>query len=147
MPITQAVATSFKRQLLEGSHDFRAVGGHVFKIALYTSAADLDATTEAYTAVEEVVGEGYEAGGSALTNIGTGVEETVAFLDFQDVFWTLASITARGAMIYNETLGGACVCVLDFGSDFTTQAGTFTVVFPAATATTAILRLRTPPPP
>lgn len=147
MAITQAFCTSFKVQLFQGAHDFRASGGDVFKIALYTSAANLDATTTAYTATSEVVGTGYVAGGNTLTNISPTSSGTTALLDFADTTWVTATITARGALIYNTTptsglsLTNPSNVVLDFGSDKTSTAGDFSVLFPVADASNAIIRI------
>jgi len=146
VPITQAMCTSFKDQLLEAVHDFRSSGGDVFKIALYTSAANLDATTTAYTSSNEVANSGsYSAGGGTLTNISPTTAGTTAFTDFNDVSFTSATITARGALIYNttptHTFTNPAVAVLDFGSDKISSAGTFTIQFPAADASNAIIRI------
>ena len=146
MAITQAMCTSFKDQLLEGAHDFRASGGDTFKLALYTSAATLDATTTAYSATKEVANSGsYSAGGGTLTNVNPTTSGTTAFTDFDDLSFTTATITARGALIYNttpaHTYTNPSVVVLDFGSDKTSTAGTFTIQFPAATASDAIIRI------
>jgi hypothetical protein len=146
MAITQAMCTSFKDQLLEGAHDFRASGGDTFKLALYTSAATLDATTTAYSATNEVANSGsYSAGGGTLTNVNPTTSGTTAFTDFDDLSFTTATITARGALIYNttpaHTYTNPSVVVLDFGSDKTSTAGTFTIQFPAATASDAIIRI------
>lgn len=144
------MCTSFKVQLMQAAHDFRATGGDTFKIALYTNSATFDATTTAYTSVNEITntsGTAYTAGGSALTNVDPTSTSTTAFTDFADVSWTSASFTARGALIYNTTptaglgLTNPTVCVLDFGSDKTVSAGTFTIVFPAADASNAIIRI------
>lgn len=145
MAITQAMATSFKQQLLEGVHDFRASGGDTFYMALYTSSATLDAATAAYTATNETSGTGYTAGGQALTNVNPSASGTTAFTDFADETWSTATITARGAMIYNSTPGhtytNPAVCILDFGGDKTSTAGDFTVIFPTADASNAIIRI------
>jgi hypothetical protein len=145
MAITQAMATSFKVQILEGVHDFRASGGDTFYMALYTSSATLDASTTAYTATGEASGTGYTAGGQALTNVNPSSSGTTAFTDFADETWSTATITARGAMIYNSTPGhtytNPAVCILDFGGDKTSTAGDFTVIFPAADASNAIIRI------
>jgi len=142
------MCTSFKDQLLEAVHDFRTSGsgGDTFKLALYTSSATLDATTTAYSATNEVSASGsYSAGGGALTNISPTTSGTTAFTDFDDLSFTTATITARGALIYNttptHTYTNPSVVVLDFGADKTSTAGTFTIVFPAATDTTAIIRI------
>ena len=146
MAITQAMCTSFKQQLLEAAHDFRLTGGDTFNLALYTSSAVMDATTTAYSATNEVGNSGtYAAGGGALTRIDPTVSGTTAFTDFADLSFTSATITARGALIYNTTpthtyTNPSCV-VLDFGADKTSTAGTFTVIFPAADASNSIIRI------
>ena len=146
MPITQAVCTSFKQQLLEGVHDYRATGGDTFKLALYTASATLDATTSAYSATNEVAASGsYSAGGGTLSSVNPTTSGTTAIADFADVSFTSATITARGALIYNttpaHTYTNPSIQVLDFGSDKTSTNGTFTVQFPVADATNAILRI------
>ena len=156
MAITQAMCTSFKAEIMLAVHDFRATGGDTFKIALYTSAASIDANTTAYTATNEVTGTNYTAGGNSLTNLGVVTSNNTAstgvgFTDFSDTTWTNATITARGALIYNTTpsansnanttLTNAAVCALDFGSDKTSTAGDFTIIFPAATNSAAIIRI------
>lgn len=145
MAISQAMCTSFKQELLEGQHDFRT-SGHTFNIALYTSSATLGASTTAYTTSNEVTGTGYSAGGQALTNVNPTTSSTTAFTDFADETFTTATITARGALIYNTTTGGGTgttdsVIVLDFGGDKTSTAGDFTVQFPTADASNAIIRI------
>jgi hypothetical protein len=145
MAITQAMATSFKVGLLDGVFDFGTGTSQVFKIALYTAAASLDSTTTAYTSSNEVSssGTGYTAGGNTLvvSQVPTSTG-TTAFLDFADTTWSAASITARGALIYlaNGTTNPA-VCVLDFGSDKTSTNGDFTIIFPAADSSNAIIRI------
>jgi hypothetical protein len=143
MAITQAMATSFKVGILDGIFDFGTGTAQVFKIALYTASATLDSTTTAYTTSNEVVGTGYVAGGNTLvvSQVPTSTG-TTAFLDFSDTTWASATITARGALIYlaNGTTNDA-VCVLDFGSDKTSTNGNFTVIFPAADASNAIIRI------
>jgi hypothetical protein len=146
MAITQAMCTSFKDQILEGAHDFRSSGGDTFKLALYTSSATLDATTTAYSATNEVANSGtYAAGGGTLVNISPTTSGTTAFTDFDDISFTSATITARGALIYNSTPAhtytNPAVAVLDFGGDKISTAGTFTIQFPAATASDAIIRI------
>jgi hypothetical protein len=141
MAITQAMATSFKQELLQGIHDFTASTGDTFKIALYTSSATLDATTTAYSTSNEVVGAGYTAGGNTLTSVTPTTSGTTAFTDFADTTWSTATITARGALIYNSSESDKAVAVLDFGGDKTSTTGDFTVIFPAATASDAIIRL------
>lgn len=140
------MCTSFKDELLEGVHDFRSSGGDTFKIALYTSSATLDATTTAYSATNEVANSGsYSAGGGTLTNISPTTSGTTAFTDFDDISFTSATITARGALIYNttptHTYTNPAVAVLDFGGDKISTAGTFTIQFPAATSSDAIIRI------
>lgn len=143
MAITQSMCTSFKVGILGADFNFDTGTTQVFKIALFTSTATLDATTTAYSASNEVVGTGYTAGGNTLTisQVPTSTS-TTAFLDFADTTWTTATITARGALIYlaNGTTNPA-VAVLDFGSDKTSTAGNFTIQFPVADATNAILRI------
>jgi len=149
MSITSAVCSSFKSELLSGKHDFDSSGGDTFKIAMFTSSASLDATTTDYSTSNEITnssGTAYTAGGKALTNQGVTLSSTTAYTDFADVSWTSASFTANGAMIYNTTTDGGsgttdAVCVIAFGGDKTVSSGTFTVQFPTAGATTAILRL------
>ena len=141
MAITSAICVSFKDELLEGVHDFTTTTGDVFKIALYTSSATLGSTTTAYSATNEASGTGYSAGGATLTNVTPVTSGTVAYLDFADASWSTSSITARGALIYNSTNSNKAVAVLDFGADKTSTSGTFTVVFPTADSTNAIIRL------
>jgi hypothetical protein len=136
------LCTSFKVELLEGIHNFSAAGGDTFKIALYDNNAAFTAATTAYTTSDEIVGSGYTAGGNTLTNIDPTSSGTTAFLDFADTTWSAATITARGALIYNSSaVGNPAVAVLDFGGDKTSTAGDFTVVFPAASAAAAIVRI------
>lgn len=148
MAITQAMATSFKVEILDGIHNFgvgvvrATTAADTFKIALYTSAANLSAATTAYTATGEVVGAGYTVGGNTLAvSVVPTSSGTTAYLSFSNSSWSTATITARGAMIYNSTQGNKCVAVLDFGSDKTSTAGTFTIVFPTADASNAIIRI------
>jgi hypothetical protein len=146
MAITSAVCTSFKAELLEGKHDFNVSGGHTFKIALYTSAASLDAATTNYTTDDEVVGVGYTAGGITLTNIDPTSSGTTAFIDFDNATWANATITAAGALIYNTTTDGGsattnAVAVISFGGDKTSTNGDFVVQFPVADASNAIIRI------
>ena len=143
MAITQAIANTFKKELLEGEHNF-GTGDDKFKIALYLSSATLNSATTAYTATGEVSNTGqYTAGGGALTNAGTSITAGVARADFADRSFTGVTLTARGALIYNTsaTATNAAVCALDFGSDKAATAGVFTIQFPAATSTAAILRI------
>lgn len=141
MAITQAMCTSFKQELLTATHNFTASTGNVFKIALYTSAATLGATTTAYSATNEVTGTGYTAGGNTLTNVTPTTSGTTAFTDFADTTWTTATITANGALIYNSSATNKAVAVLAFGGDKTSTAGDFTIIFPTADATNAIIRI------
>jgi len=141
MAITQALASSFKQELLEGIHDFSASTGDVFKIALYTSSASLDSATTAYTASGESSGTGYTAGGETLTNVGVSLSGTTAYLDFDDVTWAASSISAAGALIYNSSQSDKAVAILSFGGVYTSTNGNFTVTFPAATSSTAIIIL------
>lgn len=140
------LCTSFKDELLEGVHDFRASGGDTFKLALYTNSASFTAATTAYTATNEVGNSGtYSAGGGTLTNVSPTTSGTTAFTDFADLSFTSATITARGALIYNSTPAhtytNPTVCVLDFGSDKTSTTGTFTIQFPTADASNAVIRI------
>ena len=147
MAITQAMCTSFKVDLLNGIHAFGttvvrgATTADTMYMALYTSSATLDATTTAYSATNEVSGTGYVAGGQALTTVAPTSSGTTAYLDFNDETWTSSTITARGALIYNSDQSNKSVAVLDFGADKTSTAGDFTVVFPTADASNAIIRI------
>ena len=141
MAITQAVANSFKTQVLTATHNFPATTGNTFKIALYTNSATLSKSTTAYTTSNEVSGTGYTAAGNTLTSVTPALSSDTAVCDFADTSWTSATITARGALIYNDTQSDKAVVVLDFGGDKTSTAGTFTIQFPAADASNAILRL------
>jgi hypothetical protein len=140
------MCTSFKQQLLQGQHNFTNSTGHTFKLALYTNSASFDASTTDYTATNESSGTGYSAGGGTLTNVTPSTSGTTALTDFDDLTFSSSSITARGALIYNSTTGGNSsttdsVVVLDFGSDKTSSAGDFTIVFPTADASNAIIRI------
>jgi hypothetical protein len=150
MAITQAMVTSFKVEILDGIHNFgtgvirASTAADVFKIALYTSSASLDASTTAYTTSNEVSSSGtnYVAGGKTLTiSQAPTFTSTTAWLDFDDITWDSATLTSNGALIYNATQGNKAVAVLAFGGDKTSTAGNFTIQFPAATSTTAILRI------
>ena len=150
MAITQAMATSFKVEILDAYHNFgtaptRATGAaDTFKIALYTSSAVLDSTTTAYTTSGEVAsGGGYTTGGNTLTisNVPNSVSGTTAWLSFSNTTWSAATITANGALIYNSTQGNRAVAVLAFGGDKTSTSGDFTIVFPTANNTSAIIRI------
>jgi len=138
MAITQALCTSAKADFLGGVIDLDT---DVMKIALYTSSATLDATTTVYSATNEVVGDGYTAGGNTLTGATISTSGTTAFVDFSDTTWTTATITARGALIYDSSKSNKAVAVLDFGADKTSTSGDFTVQFPANDATNAIIRI------
>ena len=141
MAIQQAVCNSFKQEILEGIHDFES-GGDEFKLALYTSDANLSAATTAYSATNEVGDSGeYSAGGGTLQSQQTGLDTGVAIVDFADLSFTGVTLTARGALIYNTSASNKAVCVLDFGSDKTATSGTFTIQFPAFTSAAAILRI------
>ena len=142
MAITQAVCTSFKQEALVETHDFTATTGDTFKIALYTNSATLSATTTAYSTSNEVSASGtYTAGGGSLTNVTPTTSGTTALTDFSDISFTSATITARGALIYNSDDSNKAAVVLDFGGDKTSTSGTFTIQFPTADASNAILRL------
>ena len=141
MAITQSMATSFKKELLEGKHNFLASGGNSFKLALYTSSATMGAATAAFTTTNQASGTNYTSGGNALTNVNPASSGTTAFTDFADLTFGTATITARGCMIYNDTNADRNVAVFDFGGDKTSTAGDFTIVFPAAAASTAIIRI------
>ena len=136
------MCTSFKKELLEGVHNF-TTGGNTFNLALYDNNASFTAATTAYTTTNEVGDSGsYTAGGGALTKVNPTTSSTTAFTDFADLSFTTATITARGALIYNDTAtGDPSVVVLDFGSDKTSTSGTFTIIFPTANASNAIIRI------
>jgi len=136
------MCTSFKTELLTGTHNFTNATGNTFKIALYDNNASFTAATTAYTATNEVSGTGYTATGETLTNVTPTSSGTTAFTDFADVTWSSATITARGALIYNDTAAGdPSVVVLDFGSDKSSSSGDFQIVFPTADASNAIIRI------
>ena len=137
------MCTSFKQEILQGVHNFTNGSGNTFKLALYDNSASFTAATTAYTATNEVPDSGsYAAGGGTLTNVTPTTSGTTAFTDFADLSFTTATITAFGALIYNDTAAGdPTVCVLDFGGAKTSTAGTFTIIFPAATASDAIIRI------
>ena len=129
-------------EALKGVHNFTATTGNSFKLALFTSSATMGATTTAFSTSQEVSGTGYSSGGSALTNVTPTSSSTTAIVDFSDLTFSSSTITARALMIYNDTASGdPAVCVIDFGGDKTSTNGDFTIVFPAATATGAIIRL------
>jgi hypothetical protein len=142
MAITQAVCNTFKSELLGAVHDFDSGSGQVFKLAMYSSAATLDASTTVYTSTNEVGNTGqYSAGGGVLASQQVSLDGSVAIIDFADLSFTGVTLTARGAVIYNTSASNAAVCVLDFGSDKTATSGTFTIQFPAFTSAAAILRI------
>jgi len=140
------MCTSFKQELLEGAHNFKNSGGDTFKLAMYTNSASFNAATTAYTTSNEVTGTGYSAGGLALTRVDPSTSGSTALTDFADLTFSTATVTARGALIYNTTTGSGSgttdtVVVLDFGSDKTSTAGDFTIQFPTADASNAIIRI------
>ena len=145
MAITSAICNSFKQEILEAEHNFTATTGNTFNLALYTSSATLSASTTAYSTSAEITnssGTAYTAGGEALTSVTPTLDSSTAVCDFADVSWTSASFTANGCLIYNDShTGDASVCVIDFGGDKTATSGTFTIQFPAADATNAIIRI------
>ena len=140
MAITSAICSSFKQEVLVGTHNFTN-GGNSFKLALYTSSATLGAATTAFTTTGQASGTNYTSGGSALTNVTPVLSGTTAVCDFADLTFGTATVTARGCMIYNDTNSDKAVAIIDFGGDKTSTAGNFTVVFPSPTATGAIIRL------
>jgi len=148
MAITQAMCTSFKTEILQGVHNFTngsgggsAGTGATFKLALYTSSATLGAATTAYATTNETTGTGYSAGGNSLTNVTPTSSGTTAFTDFADTTFSTSTITARGALIYNSTQSNKAVAVLDFGSDKSSSSGDFTIQFPTADSSNAIIRI------
>lgn len=141
MPITTAMPTSFKSELMSALHDFDNPGGNTFKIALYTSSATLGASTTAYSTTNEVTGTGYTAGGNTLTSVSPTTSGTTAYVDFADTTWTSSTITANGALIYNNTNANRACAVLAFGSDKSSSNGDFQIIFPTANATDAIIRI------
>ena len=141
MSITSALCTSFKQEILVGTHNFTATSGNSFKLALYTSSAPLNASTTAYTTSNEVSGTGYTATGAALTSVTPTTSGTTAFCDFADLTFSSSTITANGALIYNDTQSDKAVCTLAFGGDKTSTAGDFTIQFPTADASNAIIRI------
>ena len=144
MAITSAICTSFKVELLKGVHDFTATTGNTFKIALYTSSATLNKSTTAYSTSNEISntsGSAYSAGGATLTSVTPTLDSDTAVCDFADVSFTSATFTANGALIYNDTQSDKAVAVIAFGGDKTVTSGTFTIQFPTADASNAIIRL------
>ena len=142
MAITSTLTTSFKKELLEATHNFKASGGNTFKLALYTSSATMGAATTAFTTTNQVSGTNYTSGGAALTNVAPTSSGTTGFTDFADLTFGTATVTARGCMIYNDSASGdPSVATIDFGGDTTSTAGDCTIGFPAAAASTAIIRI------
>jgi hypothetical protein len=139
---TNAIANSFKKELLEGKHNFTASTGDKFKLALYTSSATLGKSTTAFTSTNQVAASGsYVSGGGALVNAGTSLASNTAIVDFNNLSFTSATITARGALIYNTSNSNTAVCVLNFSTDKSSTSGTFTIQFPAFTTSAAIIRI------
>jgi hypothetical protein len=141
MAISSAICNSFKQQILVGTHNFTASSGDTFKLAMYTSSASMGASTTAYSTSNEISGTGYTAGGSALTSVTPVLDGSTAVCDFADLSFTSASFTANGCLIYNDDQSDKAVCVVAFGGDKTVSSGTFTIQFPAAAASTAIVRI------
>ena len=141
MAISSTLTTSFKVELLTGTHNFTNSSGNTFKLALYTSSATLGATTTAFTTTGQASGTNNTSGGAALTNVTPSATGTTAVTDFADLTFSTATITARGCMIYNDTNSDKSVATIDFGGDKTSTAGDFTIVFPAKAASTAIIRI------
>jgi|TARA_E500000318_G_scaffold69842_1_gene64595 hypothetical protein len=142
MAITTALCTSFKQEILEAVHNFKNTGGSTFNLALYTSSASLGAGTTAYTTSNEVSGTNYTAKGASLTRVDPSTSGTTALTDFADLTFSNATVTARGALIFNDSASGdPAVCALDFGGDKTSTAGDFTIQFPTADASNAIIRI------
>tara|TARA_R110000751_G_scaffold135491_2_gene238294 strand:- start:133 stop:561 length:429 start_codon:yes stop_codon:yes gene_type:complete len=141
MAITQAMCTSFKKELMTATHNF-ATNGNAFQLALYTSSATMSASTTAYSTSQEATGTNYTAKGGTLTKVAPTTSGTTAFTDFADLTFGTATITARGCMIFNDTASGdPAVAVFDFGGDKTSTAGSFTITFPAADASNAVIRI------
>ncbi len=144
MTISSAVCNTFKQEILVGTHNFTASSGNSFKLALYTSSASLGAGTTAYATTNEISntsGSAYSAGGKTLTSVTPALDGSVACCDFADISFTSASFTANGCLIYNDTQADKAVCVVAFGGDKTVSSGTFTIQFPAADASNAIVRI------
>ena len=142
MAILQAMCTSFKKELMEAVHNFKNSGGSTFNLALYTSSASLDQDTTAYTTSNEVSGTNYTAKGASLTRVDPTTSGTTAFTDFSDLTFSNVTLTAAGALIFNDSASGdPSVCVLNFGADKSASSGDFTVVFPTAAASSAIIRI------
>ena len=140
MAITSTLTTSFKKELLQATHNF-STGGNAFKLALYTSSATMGAATTAFTTTNQASGTNYTSGGNALTKVEPTSAGTTGFTDFADLTFGTATVTARGCMIYNDTNSDKSVATIDFGGDKTSTSGDFTIVFPAAAASTAIIRI------
>jgi|TARA_R100001509_G_C4796161_1_gene191486 hypothetical protein len=141
MAISSTLVTSFKKELLTATHNFTASSGHTFKLALYTSSATLGATTTAFTTTGQASGTNYTSGGANLTAVTPTSSGTTGFTDFSDLTFGTATITARGCLIYNSSQSNKAVASIDFGGDKTSTAGDFTIQFPAAAASTAIIRI------
>ena len=141
MAISSTLVTSFKKELLTATHNFTATSGHTFKLALYTSSATLGATTTAFTTTGQASGTNYTSGGANLTAVTPTSSGTTGFTDFSDLTFGTATITARGCLIYNSSQSNKAVASIDFGGDKTSTAGDFTIQFPAAAASTAIIRI------
>jgi hypothetical protein len=144
MTISSAVCNSFKQEILVGTHNFTASSGNAFKLAMYTSSASLGAGTTAYASTNEISntsGSAYSAGGKTIVSVTPALDGTVAVCDFADISFTSASFTANGCLIYNDTQADKAVCVVAFGGDKTVSSGTFTIQFPSAAASTAIVRI------
>ena len=141
MASSTAMCTSFKRELMEALHNFLLSGGNTFKIALYTSSATNGASTTVYSATNEISGTGYTAGGENLTRVDPATSGTTAFTDFADKSWSSASFTAASSLVYNSTNGNRAVIVNDFGGDKTVSSDTFTIQFPVADSSNAIIRI------
>ena len=144
MTISSAVCNSFKQEILVGTHNFTASSGNAFKLALYTSSASLGAGTTAYSSSNEISntsGSAYSAGGKTIVSVTPALDGSTAVCDFADISFTSASFTANGCLIYNDTQADKAVCVVAFGGDKTVSSGTFTIQFPAADASNAILRI------
>ena len=141
MAISQSIANSFKTELLTGTHNFTASTGDTFKLALYLSSATLNSSTTAYTASGETSGTGYSAGGNTLTSVTPVLSSSTAICDFADTSWLTASITARGALLYNSSKSNKAVAVFDFGSDRISTSSTFQITFPTPDSSNAVIRI------
>ena len=144
MAISSAICNSFKQEILVGTHNFTASSGNAFKLALYTSSASLGAGTTAYSSSNEISntsGSAYSAGGKTITSVTPALDGSTACCDFADVSWTSASFTANGCLIYNDTQSDKACAVIAFGGDKTVSSGTFTIQFPTADASNAIIRI------